>query len=121
MRSKWDRQQSGSTYGMLTMEKVMSSVLEVYKPAGKQSTAKEDFLLRSLTLGDLKPEIMTATLGQTMEPAGSLPIITDRKPDMFQREKSGTAMKMESGSRISATSRSWSYVRLRPINYLPMH
>jgi putative DNA primase/helicase len=56
MRGKWDRQQSGSTYGMLTVEKAISSVSEVYHPGGKQSTAKEDFLPGSLTLADLNPE-----------------------------------------------------------------
>ena len=56
MRSKWDRQQSGSTYGMLTMEKAISSVSEVYQPGGKQSTVKKDFLPGSLTLADLNPE-----------------------------------------------------------------
>lgn len=56
MRGKWDRQQSGSTYGMLTMEKAISSVSKVYQPGGKHSTAKEDFLPGSLTLADLNPE-----------------------------------------------------------------
>lgn len=42
MRDKWNRQQSGSTYGMLTIQKAITSVTEIYKPGGKRSSATED-------------------------------------------------------------------------------
>jgi putative DNA primase/helicase len=54
MRDKWNRPQSGSTYGMLTIQKAIASVTEIYKPSGKRSSATEDFWEHSLA--DLKPE-----------------------------------------------------------------
>ena len=56
MRDKWDRPQSGTSYGMITMHKAIASVAEVYKPGGKRPSAKEDFLEENLTLEDLTPE-----------------------------------------------------------------
>ena len=32
MRSKWDRKQSGSTYGMLTLQKAVSTCQDIYSP-----------------------------------------------------------------------------------------
>ncbi|WP_341302430.1 phage/plasmid primase, P4 family [Lysinibacillus sp. FSL H8-0500] len=54
MRDKWNRTQSGSTYGKLTIQKAIASVTEIYKPGGKRSSATEDFEEHSLA--DLKPE-----------------------------------------------------------------
>lgn len=54
MRDKWDRVQSGTNYGMITTEKAITSVTEIYKPSGKRSLATEDF--GEYSLGALKPE-----------------------------------------------------------------
>lgn len=42
MRSKWDRVQSGSTYGALTMEKAVAQALDFYRPYARTS-AESDF------------------------------------------------------------------------------
>ena len=42
MRSKWDRVQSGSTYGALTMEKAVAQALDFYRPYARTS-AERDF------------------------------------------------------------------------------
>ena len=42
-REKWDRVQSGSTYGQITLEKAAESVSEVYSPLGRLSTIESDF------------------------------------------------------------------------------
>jgi putative DNA primase/helicase len=54
MRDKWNRPQSGSTYGMITIEKAIANATEIYKPGGKRSSATEDFGECSLT--GFKPE-----------------------------------------------------------------
>ena len=54
MRDKWNRSQSGSTYGMITIEKAIANVTKIYKPGGKRSSVTEDFSECSLT--DFKPE-----------------------------------------------------------------
>ncbi|MGS0763939.1 phage/plasmid primase, P4 family [Syntrophomonas curvata] len=56
MRDKWDRAQSGSTYGMLTIQKALSNVSDYYKPYGKRSSIAEDFAPGEYTLADLHPE-----------------------------------------------------------------
>ncbi len=56
MRDKWDRAQSGSTYGMLTMQKALSGMTEFYTPMGKRTSASEDFAPGEYTLADLHPE-----------------------------------------------------------------
>ncbi|HEX3037797.1 MAG TPA: phage/plasmid primase, P4 family [Oscillospiraceae bacterium] len=53
-REKWDRPQSGSTYGRLTLERAISSVTESYTPGGKRNSAKEDFA--DSIISDLHPE-----------------------------------------------------------------
>ena len=42
MRSKWDRVQSGSTYGALTLEKAVAQALDFYRPYARTS-AESDF------------------------------------------------------------------------------
>lgn len=42
MRTKWDRPQSGSTYGRLTLEKAAAETKNIYTPGGRDS-AEEDF------------------------------------------------------------------------------
>ena len=37
MRTKWDRVQSGSTYGALTMDKAVSQVMDFYRPYARRS------------------------------------------------------------------------------------
>jgi putative DNA primase/helicase len=54
MRDKWNRPQSGSTYGMITIEKAIANATEIYKPGGKRSSATEDF--GECSPADFKPE-----------------------------------------------------------------
>ncbi|SJZ82895.1 DNA primase family protein, partial [Garciella nitratireducens] len=54
MRDKWNRPQSGSTYGMITIEKAIINATEIYKPGGKRSSATEDF--GECSLADFKPK-----------------------------------------------------------------
>jgi putative DNA primase/helicase len=54
MRDKWNRPQSGSTYGMITIVKAIANATEIYKPGGKRSSAAEDF--GECSLADFKPE-----------------------------------------------------------------
>ncbi len=42
-REKWDRAQSGSTYGQITLEKAAESVSEVYSPIGRLSQIESEF------------------------------------------------------------------------------
>jgi type I restriction enzyme M protein len=44
MRDKWNRPQSGSTYGMITIVKAIANATEIYKPGGKRSSATEDLV-----------------------------------------------------------------------------
>jgi len=39
MREKWDRQQSGTTYGQITLQKAVSGTSKTYSPIGKKSMA----------------------------------------------------------------------------------
>lgn len=43
MREKWDRPQSGSTYGAITIQNAVSSTRQVYDPAAQRPTAAQDF------------------------------------------------------------------------------
>ena len=54
MRDKWNRPQSGSTYGMITIVKAIANATEIYKPGGKRSSATEDF--GECSLAGFKPE-----------------------------------------------------------------
>lgn len=47
MRDKWDRPQSGSTYGLLTLNKAAAATKIIYTPGGRNS-AEEDFGGRGL-------------------------------------------------------------------------
>lgn len=42
MRNKWDRKQSGTTYGQITLETARRNVFTTYKPYGI-SSANNDF------------------------------------------------------------------------------
>lgn len=42
-RDKWDRPQSGSTYGQITIQKAVSSMTETYSPSGRKEDAKKEF------------------------------------------------------------------------------
>ncbi len=53
-RDKWDRQQSGSTYGAITIQKAVDGTTEFYKPGGKRTAASEDFS-DSTSLEELSP------------------------------------------------------------------
>ena len=54
-REKWDRQQSGTTYGKQTIQKALSGITDFYTPGGKRSTVF-DLKPRNMTLIDLHPE-----------------------------------------------------------------
>ncbi len=43
MREKWDRPQSGSTYGAITIQNAVSTAQGVYDPTGQRPTAKQGF------------------------------------------------------------------------------
>jgi len=43
MRDKWDRAQSGSTYGQITLKKAAESVTDIYSPVGKLSQIETEF------------------------------------------------------------------------------
>lgn len=53
MRGKWDRVQSGSTYGALTLEKAVAQALDFYKPYARAS-AEDDFNEVLQKLSDLR-------------------------------------------------------------------
>lgn len=55
MRDKWDRPQSGSTYGLLTIQKALSGMTDFYKPFGKRFSAVADFTPGEYTLEELHP------------------------------------------------------------------
>jgi putative DNA primase/helicase len=55
-RDKWDRPQSGSTYGMLTIQKALTGTMEFYSPGGIRSSPIEDFKPGQLSLKELCPE-----------------------------------------------------------------
>lgn len=56
MRDKWHRVQSGSTYGLITLEKAMANTKETYDPSGGRLTADEDFTRDNLEkLNKLQP------------------------------------------------------------------
>lgn len=55
MRNKWDRPQSGSSYGRLTLKKAAATVGQTYKPGFYRTSAAEDFA-EEFGLEDLKPE-----------------------------------------------------------------
>lgn len=55
MRSKWERQLGGSTYGLVTLENAVARTNDFYKPPVRQSAA-EDFSETLLSLDTLKPE-----------------------------------------------------------------
>ncbi|MDE5768025.1 MAG: hypothetical protein K2H82_01425 [Oscillospiraceae bacterium] len=70
MRPKWDRKQSGSTYGALTLQKAADTCTECYKPGNAGMTITD----RSLTIGgksapsDPNPEMPSAKA----RPAGKM-------------------------------------------------
>lgn len=56
MRDKWHRVQSGSTYGLITLEKAIANTKETYDPSGGRLTADEDFTRDNLEkLNKLQP------------------------------------------------------------------
>lgn len=56
MRDKWHRVQSGSTYGLITLEKAIANTKETYDPSGGRLTADEDFTRDNLEkLNKLEP------------------------------------------------------------------
>jgi putative DNA primase/helicase len=55
MRDKWDRPQSGSTYGRLTLEKAVMNVSNTYSPIAKLSTQEDFDEEETQDLGTIKP------------------------------------------------------------------
>jgi putative DNA primase/helicase len=56
MREKWDRVQSGSSYGQITLRKAADSIAETYSPGGKRSSAESDFSKDGNILAALHPQ-----------------------------------------------------------------
>lgn len=54
-RDKWDRPQSGSTYGQITLEKAVSLCSSTYQPV-LHTEAKEEFGILAPRLAELKPD-----------------------------------------------------------------
>ena len=54
-RDKWDRPQSGSTYGQITLEKAVSLCSSTYQPV-MHTNANEDFGILAPRLAELKPD-----------------------------------------------------------------
>jgi putative DNA primase/helicase len=55
-REKWDRVQSGTTYGQITLEKAVDGVSETYSPIGRLSQIETDFEVPGCKpLEELKP------------------------------------------------------------------
>ena len=55
-REKWDRAQSGTTYGQITLEKAVDNVSEVYSPIGRLSQIESEFEVPGCKpLEELKP------------------------------------------------------------------
>lgn len=54
-RDKWDRPQSGSTYGQITLEKAVSLCSSTYQPV-MHTDANEDFGILAPRLAELKPD-----------------------------------------------------------------
>lgn len=55
MRDKWDRVQSGSTYGQITLEKAVSLASDFYTPR-KRATAEADFDTLAPRLAEMHPD-----------------------------------------------------------------
>jgi putative DNA primase/helicase len=54
-RDKWDRPQSGSTYGQITLEKAVSLCSSTYQPV-LHTDANEEFGILATKLAELKPD-----------------------------------------------------------------
>lgn len=55
-REKWDRIQSGTTYGQITLEKAVDGVSETYSPIGRLSRIESDFEVPGyMSLEEMKP------------------------------------------------------------------
>ena len=55
-RDKWDRAQSGSTYGAITIQKALSNLTAMYQPGGKRSQPKDEFPIGEISLPEIHPE-----------------------------------------------------------------
>ena len=56
MRDKWDRRQSGSTYGKLTIQKAIDGTLEIYNP---KSSSSDNYSISIGTIGGEAPKLYT--------------------------------------------------------------
>ncbi len=59
MREKWDRNQSGTTYGQITLQKAANSTKETYSPLGSKTNVTEEFTVcfnGGASLAELHPQ-----------------------------------------------------------------
>ena len=56
MRDKWDRKQSGTTYGAITIQKAIESCTEVYDPEHNKPKPKDDFKVEIKQEQQMMPE-----------------------------------------------------------------
>lgn len=75
MRDKWDRKQSGSTYGRLTIQKAISGTREVFNPKGNISDGY------SITIGSTEP---SRPVLRTMDDMGNAMRIIDMFGDKIR-------------------------------------
>lgn len=76
MRDKWDRKQSGSTYGALTIQKAISGTREVYNP--KRNSSSDSY---SITI---KPSSQTRPVLRTLDDMGNAMRIIDMFGDKIR-------------------------------------
>lgn len=67
-RDKWDRAQSGSTYGWITIEKAIAGTTAVYCPIGKMADAKDDFADNISREPDFEPWADITPIDQIITP-----------------------------------------------------
>jgi hypothetical protein len=104
MRDKWNRPQSGSTYGMITIEKAIANALRRYINQ-VVSIHQLQKILENVPLLTLSLKVTIATLGRILGQAGCLLIIINLLPAMFLKGKCGFATRMVFGFLMSVISK----------------
>ena len=104
MREKWDRQQSGSTYGAITVQNAVNTCRGGYDPGEyfRQQAAREFMPTPAgpLSLVDMAPEDNRRLRPQRYRQRQSVcGLGTKRKPALCRSGNNGTSMTGKSGSR----------------------